>query len=465
MKNVKSIVKAILSLVPLFVWGAQPLQAQTTIIVTTTADDLAVNGNCTLREALVAANTDTAMDGCPAGSDVDTIVLGAGTYTLTLTGPGENHARSGDLDVTSVVGITGAGPAVTIIDGGSFDYPLSDRVIEVATTGSLSASGVSVRGGRCRAGGGILNAGWLYLYDSEVRANIAGDQFEACWYQVTVGAGGGIFNTGRMLVSWSTISGNVTTGSNGDGPGGGVLNRGLATIQYSAITANSAAGGGGIHNTGALQMTTSSIAGNEARFFGGGLQNSGTATISRSTISHNVDGGIVNGQLNGVRGMLSLQNSTVSGNQSYRVPGGVINFAGDVKIASSTIAGNVSTLFGAGVNGPAYLENTIVANAGGDCAQPLVSWGNNLDTDGSCGLNASGDLSGVDPLLGSLANNGGPTLTHALLPGSPAIDHIPAAQCRLWRISTMDQREVARPQPPAGACDIGSYERVPGIEP
>ena len=91
MKRVKSIVKAILSVVLLLVSWGQPLRAETTIVVTTTADDLAANGNCTLREALVAANTNTAMDGCPAGSDVDTIVIGAGTYILSLTGPGERR--------------------------------------------------------------------------------------------------------------------------------------------------------------------------------------------------------------------------------------------------------------------------------------------------------------------------------------------------------------------------------------
>jgi hypothetical protein len=91
----------------------------------------------------------------------------------------------------------------------------------------------------------------------------------------------------------------------------------------------------------------------------------------------------------------------------------------------------------------------------------VTSWGNNLDSDGSCGFAMPNDLSGLDPRLGPLSDNGGLTPTHALLPGSPAIDHIPVAECRLPRIVGIDQRGVTRPQPAGDACDIGSYEAEP----
>ena len=72
----------------------------TTIPVDSTADSVAVDGNCSLREALIATNTDAAVDACPAGSGADVVVVPAGTYTLTLTGADEDAAASGDLDVT-----------------------------------------------------------------------------------------------------------------------------------------------------------------------------------------------------------------------------------------------------------------------------------------------------------------------------------------------------------------------------
>ena len=103
------------------------------------------------------------------------------------------------------------------------------------------------------------------------------------------------------------------------------------------------------------------------------------------------------------------------------------------------------------------LINTIIANnPGGDCSGGVTSLGYNLDSDGTCGLNATGDKSNVDPKLGPLEDNGGPTPTHALRPGSPAINHIPAEDCEV----TTDQRGVPRPQGPR--CDIGAFEfRVP----
>jgi CSLREA domain-containing protein len=74
--------------------GAQ----STTITVNSTADSLAIDGHCTLREAIIAANSDTAVDACAAGSGADVVMVPAGTYTLTLAGAGEDAAATGDLD-------------------------------------------------------------------------------------------------------------------------------------------------------------------------------------------------------------------------------------------------------------------------------------------------------------------------------------------------------------------------------
>jgi CSLREA domain-containing protein len=450
---------------------AAPLQAQTTITVNTTADDLAIDGSCSLREAVIAANTNQAVDSCPAGGpDQDRIVLPPGTYVLSLTGPAENATQTGDLDVLASISLTGADPATTIIDGGSHTDPLTaDRVIEVRQSGSLLLSGVTIRGGRCFAGAGILNAGGLYTYNVRVEANVTNETPALlCQGGPSTGGGAGILNEGRLVLTWAVVAGNralgTTTISDAQSSGGGLLNRGLAQVQNATFQGNFAAGGGGIYNEAAILMMSSHIRGNSSRFMGGGLQNNGIATITYSTISHNSDGGILNGESWSTRtGTLSLQNSTVSHNEGLRAPGGIVNLQGEVKIGSSTIAGNTYVLFGAGLGGggPIYLVNTIVANGGaGNCERPVESWGYNLDTDGSCGLAAPGDLPNTDPGLGPLADNGGPTPTHALLPGSPAIDWIPLARCRLHR-TQYDQRFVPRPQPIGGACDIGAYERSP----
>jgi hypothetical protein len=99
---------------------------------------------------------------------------------------------------------------------------------------------------------------------------------------------------------------------------------------------------------------------------------------------------------------------------------------------------------------------------GGDCRNrsdsSIISKGYNVDSDGSCQLTAPTDRPGVDPQLGPLQDNGGATLTHALLPGSPAIDAIPWGTNGCGTTLISDQRGQARPQPASGACDIGAYE-------
>ena len=112
--------------------------------------------------------------------------------------------------------------------------------------------------------------------------------------------------------------------------------------------------------------------------------------------------------------------------------------------------------------GSLTLVNAIIANnTGGDCLFAVSSLGHNLDSDGTCNLTATGDLSNTDPLLGPLQDNGGPTFTHTLLPGSPAIDAIPLEACtdKDGNPITTDQRGVLRPQ--GAACDLGAFEFQP----
>ena len=126
-------------------------------------------------------------------------------------------------------------------------------------------------------------------------------------------------------------------------------------------------------------------------------------------------------------------------------------------IPEGAISRKVGLIWGIPVNtfgGTTTLVNSIVAHnvSGGDCNQANISQGHNLDSDGTCRLGGTGDLSNVDPKLGTLEDNGGPTFTHALLEGSPAIDAGDDSIC-----SDTDQRDFLRPLF-AGACDIGAYE-------
>jgi CSLREA domain-containing protein len=449
--------------------SAPPLGADTVIKVSTTDDEVAVNGNCTLREAIIAANADTPVDRCPAGSGSDAIILPAGIYLLSHTGPNDDAAKSGDLDIAGATIIRGAGAGTTVIDGGTYgggEWMLSDRVLHVLSGGALSLFGVTVQGGVCSSGAGIFNAGTLLLDSSVIQNNLQTVGSTLCEEAATRG-GAGIYSQGTLTVRRSLITGNdIDWLQEGADPGGGLLNTGAAHIEDSQITRNRAAAGGGIENHGDLHVTNTEIGLNTARFWGGGLRNrsTGAAYLTQTTVRGNGDGGILNGgQIpSQPGGTLIVRNSTVSGNFSARYPGSIINWGGVVEITSSTIANNLTNyhLPGAGLGGsaPIVLRDTIVANPGyGDCADAVVSLGHNLDSDGSCGLTRPGDLPNTDPLLGPLADNGGPTLTHGLLPGSPALDRIPAANCA---VST-DQRGVIRPEVNWGACDIGAYEFSP----
>jgi CSLREA domain-containing protein len=245
---------------------------------------------------------------------------------------------------------------------------------------------------------------------------------------------------------------------------GGILNYGNLTVSNSTISGNSSSGIG--NNGGTLTVSNSTISGNTSSGGGGGISNggTGTVTVSNSTISGNTSifgGGISNG------GTLTVNDSTISGN-SGREGGGIYNPSGTLRVSNSTISGNSSD-FGGGIttnpdNSTATLANTIVAgnsatNAGPDAEGTFTSQGYNLigTPDGGSGWVGS-DLQNVNPRLGPLRNNGGPTHTHALLPGSPAINAIPKGTNDCGTTITTDQRGVKRPQ--SGKCEIGSFEDI-----
>ncbi|MDP6821723.1 MAG: choice-of-anchor Q domain-containing protein [Dehalococcoidia bacterium] len=257
----------------------------------------------------------------------------------------------------------------------------------------------------------------------------------------------------------------IIQGSVGLAPGYRVFNLTGGTSALSGMTirhgGTAAYGslGGGIRVTDAtLTVSDSTITANSAGEGAGVFVSDGSVTITRSTISGNT---IPSGNGGGIKvetgGVLTVLNSTISGN-SASGGGGGIRSRGTTMVTNSTITGNIADP-GAGIyvdspGGLFRLTNTIISsNAGGDCFNPgdLTSLGHNLDSDGSCALFSSGDITAVDPLLGPLRDNGGGTFTHAILAGSPAID---AGDDALAPVT--DQRGISRPQ--GSASDIGAYE-------
>jgi CSLREA domain-containing protein len=383
-----------------------PVQAADPLMVNSSADtdDGACTtdaGGCTLREAINAANTSSGV--------TDTINFNLGsTATITL--------GSQLPDIFFLI-IDGGSADITI--SGDNTYPVFEVAFAEATLSNLTV-----------ANGGIYNnIGTATVSNSTISDNSS----------VAVGDGGIYNNSGTATVSNSTISGSSIVNA-----GGGTLEVSNSTISGSPGSGISNIGGSG---RSTLEVSNSTISGNgnSAPFGGGGIYNQfGTATVSNSTISGN-SAGEGGGIYNDLNSTVTVSNSTISDNSASN--GGGIN--NKVVLAS--------------VGPSAIFKNTIVADNHAsfivpDVRGPFNSQGHNLIGQSECtdGCFTNEDLVGttanpIDPMLGPLANNGGPTLTHALLEGSPAIDKGVAVEG-----ITTDQRGFARPQ--GTAPDIGSFE-------
>jgi hypothetical protein len=244
-------------------------------------------------------------------------------------------------------------------------------------------------------------------------------------------------------------------------------------VEISGVTIQhgyDALRGGGIYNTADLTITRSTLSNNKAIDAGGGIFNMcATVTLIDTTVSENRSG--YGAGINNSSGTIYLNNSTVSGNdasapafqpfpEDYVGSGGGIFNTGSIAISNSTIVENYAVDDGGGI-----LANTIVAhndairydsNCRTSVTSPLASLGYNLMELGrTCGSPVSEDWIVADAMIGPLADNGGPTQTHALLAGSPAIDS-GGPECPP---PATDQRGVARPQ--GASCDIGVVEFVP----
>ncbi len=334
-----------------------------------------------------------------------------------------------------------------------------NRVFLVSGGAHLELIGLTVTGGNAEDsfGGGIYagNPSTVTLTNSVVIGNTA-----------SLG-GGGVYagTSSTVALANSIVSGNVSLAL-----GGGIYaaSSSTVTLTKSVVIGNTASSGGGVYvgNSSTVTLTDSAVRSNGAVVgFGGGIQASNAIiTLTNSTVSGNA--AVSNaGGLYTAAGTITLTNSTVSSNTAGGAGGGVAAAAfAAVTLANSTVSANGATTNGGGINTCGFcsvsLGNSIIAGntagtGGPDCTGSLTSLGYNLIGNPSgCGFSAgTGDLVNVDPLLGPLQNNGGPTSTHALLAGSPAID---AASPNCPPPDT-DQRGVPRSE---GTCDIGAYERV-----
>ncbi|MFL6275670.1 MAG: HYR domain-containing protein [Blastocatellia bacterium] len=273
-------------------------------------------------------------------------------------------------------------------------------------------------------------------------------------------------------ISGLTISDGIAfSGAGASLTGGGILNNGSLTLTNVVLSGNSALQGGGIANNGSLMIDNTTLSGNSA-IQGSGLYNSvGMVTITNSTLSGNFPRGVPSdggGIFNTMGGTATIINSTLSGNTANFGGGIFNNFNSTANISFTTIALN-SAAIGGGVdnnsNATMNIKNSIVANnpSGGDCFNlgTFNASGVNFTTNGTCPGFTQVPATGPGGLnLGPLADNGGRTQTHALLPGSVAIDAAP--DCTPLNSKTpleTDQRGIFRPQ--GSACDVGSYEAAP----
>ncbi|HEY65776.1 MAG TPA: CSLREA domain-containing protein [Caldilineae bacterium] len=446
-------------LVGLLFWVTPPVVYAATITVNTTDDELTNDGDCSLREAIQAANTDSQVDNCGPGSGDDEIILPAGTYVLAISGTNEDNNASGDLDIKSNLTIKGAGADVTIIDGNQID-----RVLHVHYGAIVTINDVKITNGKTpdganpgdsgEDGGGIYNEGTLTLNDCIVTGNATGNGNGDSVYGGDGGYGGGIANIGTLTVNRCTISNNYTGNGNGNdgygGDGGGIYNEGTLTLNDSTVSGN---------QTGNGDLATTGNGG-----FGGGISNAGSLTMNRCTISGNVtgDGGGTGGDGGGIYNWsgadLTLNNCTLTNNSVGRggvaaddgLGGGIYDEGGQVQIKNTIIAGNTDPSSRAPDCDYDDLNSVITS-------QDYNIIGNDTGCNFPAGTH---DQVGVDPMLGTLADNGGPTQTHALSAGSPAIDAIPTTSGNCTA-GEKDQRSALRASGDnAGglACDIGAYE-------
>jgi CSLREA domain-containing protein len=429
-----------------------PVAGAATIPVNTTTDEVTPSdGLCSLREALGSADFNSS-DDCIDGeaASLDTVQLDAATYDLSA--PFGVILLQNPLDVGGVA-IVGEGMSVTDIRATpTFD----SQILATQAPAALALTDLTIEGGETTSFGGAISVISNSLTLTRVR--VANN---------TASFGGGVYfqpNTtdhpnAALTITDSVIDGNIATSSSfTQSFGGGVDTLGKTVITDSTISGNSVlnavtptstGGGGGVFGDGTsdLVLVGNLITGNTVDTTGtargGGIEARGTLTAVNDTLTGN-----------------SVVTATTRGGGALRYEG----FSSPAGLTNVTIAGNTATTSpGIDSSNPVALRNSIVDDGTAACAGSLTTLGGNVDHGSSCwAVGGAGDLQDTDPILGTLADNGGPTMTMGLLSGSPAIDRVPVGSCVDQQSTpqpvTTDQRGISRPQGPA--CDSGAFEVV-----
>jgi hypothetical protein len=343
----------------------------------------------------------------PAVTSID---LGA-NITLTCPGGGVADRPAG------TVAVDGHGYTIT-------QTCPSDQVLLMDGIDPVSFANVTITGGQAtggQTGGGVKSHGPLTFTNAVVTGNSS----------TSTGGGISALAAGSSLtLSETTVSNNHATAG-----GGGAETAGSAVLTNSTVSGNtSAAGGAGISAVAGVTMTGSTVSGNTATAGGGGIAAS-TISATNSTIVGNTAGVAGGGGVTGAT--VTLDYVTVTQN--------------DAPTGANVVAGILSSFASVVAQPQGGGQNCLVTVPG--------SQGFNFSDDGSCGFTLTTDHEGAgDPVLGPLANNGGPTETRLPLTASPLIDAIPVASCQADGAAgvTTDQRGVTRPQGPG--CDIGAVE-------
>lgn len=356
------------------------------------------------------------------------------------------------------------------------------RLFVVAAGAGLGLAHVTLAHGHVTGdGGAIVNAGFLALdsatiVDSSATGNGGAivttgrvDVTRALLARNTANGGGAIYATGGaadVTVANSTIEDGMATGARSPGGRGGaiLLASGASVSVFSSeLDGNRAvdAGGAIACSGGSLLLQASQLLDNRAASGAGLFVTACRATAASVTIAANQATSTGGGVKNDSGGTVTLTNVTLSGNSAFG-GGGLYNHDGTATLENVTLVGNSATNVGGGITNSSLgtphlsLTNVLVAESplGGDCFlgnAPDASVGN-LATDGTCGFGAGRDR--VAALIGPLETNGGNTLTHRLLPGSPAIDGGATDRC-----PATDQRFVSRDD--GTVCDVGAVTSAP----
>ena len=453
----------------------------------------------TLRAAVMEA-------GRLAGDDV--IRVPAGIYNLTITGTGEDAAARGDLDIIDTTGITtirGDGADVTFIDAGQID-----RLFHVIKGATLVLEDVTIRNGSVTGsddGGAIRNdSGTVIIRNSVISGNRSNDDGGAInndgsmtienttiTRNSAVNNGGAIRNVGNLIVENSLIGGvqdalaqpPVDNRNTAGLSGGAIVNIGAGTVSIlnSTISGNRSTGatsvGGAIANSAAVTNITSILnttitATDTSLLVTNGLSfpdqvlfdiridtedlRVTAVSSNRFTVERGVNGTTAAAHTTGavvsLRSNFNIINSTVTLNSSASRGGGFYATTGQTLVQNTIIAGNVATQQGPDVFGTNANITSILTAA--KVSTNLIGNNSGANTAFAAGVLVGTPGNLINPLLGPLASNGGPTLTHALNSGSPAINQgLSLNRPVLTAADASDQRGITRI---LGSVDIGAYE-------